>query len=248
MLASTAPRPTDLSVTELVRLATAGDQRAWQEIMIRYGGLVRAVVGSFRLQEADAADTVQNVWVRAWERLDSVREPERLGGWLRTTARRECLSHATAADRTQPDSDLADQLVDPALGPEALALREEACRAVRAAVAGLQGRRRELIDALFYDEDDHYADIAGRLDIPVGSIGPTRARTLRDLRRRLADAGFTNGFDAGFGAGLEAALRGKGSAAPVVRVPAQRGPVDDAPPSSASARMSCVRDRMPSFR
>src|SRR4051794_40219494 len=96
MLASTATPPEELSVTELVVLARAGDQRAWREIMTRYGGLVRAVVGSFRLQEADAADTVQNIWMRAVERLDTVREPERLGGWLRTTARCECLTPATA--------------------------------------------------------------------------------------------------------------------------------------------------------
>jgi RNA polymerase sigma factor (sigma-70 family) len=190
MLASTATPPDELTVTELVELARAGDQLAWREIMSRYGGLVRAVVGSFRLQDADAADTVQNIWMRAVERLDTVREPERLGGWLRTTARRECLTHATATVRTQPDSDVADALVDSTPGPEALVLQAEARRAVRAAVEHLEGRRRRLIDALFYDETDHYADIAERIEMPVGSIGPTRARTLRDLRERLVEAGY----------------------------------------------------------
>jgi RNA polymerase sigma factor (sigma-70 family) len=190
MLASTATPPEELSVTELVVLARAGDQRAWREIMTRYGGLVRAVVGSFRLQEADAADTVQNIWMRAVERLDTVREPERLGGWLRTTARRECLTHATAAVRTYPDSLLADALVDSTPGPEALLLQDEARRTVRAAVEHLEGRRRRLIDALFYAETDHYADIALRIEMPVGSIGPTRARTLRDLREQLVEAGY----------------------------------------------------------
>jgi RNA polymerase sigma factor (sigma-70 family) len=192
MLASTAARPEELSVTELVALARAGDQRAWREIMTRYGGLVRAVVGSFRLQEADAADTVQNVWMRAVERLDSVREPERLGGWLRTTARRECLTRATATVRTHPDSLLADALIDSTPGPEALLLQDEARRAVRSAIDHLEGRRRRLIDALFYDETDHYADIAERIEMPVGSIGPTRARTLRDLRERLVEAGYAD--------------------------------------------------------
>src|SRR3954447_17421601 len=162
MLASTAARPEELSVTELVALARAGDQRAWREIMIRYGGLVRAVVGSFRLQEADAADTVQHVWMRAVEGLDSVREPERLGGWLRTTARRECLTDATATVRTHPDRLLPDAPIDPpparprapALiapppAPGAVLLQDGARRAVRSAVDHLEGRRRRLIDALF---------------------------------------------------------------------------------------------------
>jgi RNA polymerase sigma factor (sigma-70 family) len=138
----TAARPDELTVTELVALARAGDQRAWREIMTRYGGLVRAVVGSFRLQDADAADAVQNIWMRAVERLETVRDPERLGGWLRTTARRECLAHATAAVRTKPDSVLADALVDPTPGPEALMLQGEARRTVRAAVDHLGSRCR----------------------------------------------------------------------------------------------------------
>src|SRR3954466_9732801 len=154
MLGRTATHPPDLTVTELVALARAGDHRAWPEIMRRYGGLIRAVVRSFRLQDADAADAVQNTWMRAVERLDTVREPERLGGWLRTTARRECLTHATATVRTQPDSLVAAAVVDPTPGPEAIALRDEARRTVRAAVEHLEGRRRRLIDALFYDESD----------------------------------------------------------------------------------------------
>jgi RNA polymerase sigma factor (sigma-70 family) len=193
---SASSREDDLSsrtITELVEAARTGERSAWAEIFQRYGGLVRAVVGSFRLTEADAADAVQNTWLRAVERLDLVSDPERLGGWLRTTARRECLSLATATVRTQPDSDLTDALLDSAPGPEALVLREEARRTVRAAVERLEGRRRRLIDALFYDEADHYADIARRIDMPVGSIGPVRARTLRDLRERLIQSGFGEG-------------------------------------------------------
>src|SRR4051794_41809130 len=108
MLASTATPPEELSVTELVVLARAGDQRAWREIMTRYGGLVRAVVGSFRLQEADAADTVQNIWLRAVERLDTLREPERLGGWLRPPPPRGCPTPATPAPPTPPPSGVAE--------------------------------------------------------------------------------------------------------------------------------------------
>ena len=126
------------TTTELVVAARAGDQRAWSEIMARFGGLVRTVIGSFRLQDADAADAAQNTWLRAVERLDTVREPERLAGWLRTTARRECLALPALTRREVPDETLTDQLVETSPGPEAAFLDDEAGRAVRAAVDGAQ--------------------------------------------------------------------------------------------------------------
>ena len=87
------------SVTLLVRAAHDRERGAWEELVARYQGLVRAVVGSFRLQEADVADAVQNTWLRALERLDTVRDPQCLGGWLATVARRECLALLARASR-----------------------------------------------------------------------------------------------------------------------------------------------------
>ena len=68
-----------------------GAEGAWAEIVARYERLVLGVVGSFRLQEADAADAAASTWLRAMEGLPALRDPDRLGGWLRTIARRECL-------------------------------------------------------------------------------------------------------------------------------------------------------------
>ena len=73
------------------RRGREGASRAWAEIVVRYERLVLGVVGSFRLQEADAADAAANTWLRAMEGLPALRDPDRLGGWLRTIARRECL-------------------------------------------------------------------------------------------------------------------------------------------------------------
>src|SRR3712207_8783081 len=75
-------------VTDLVRRAVRGDQRAWQEIVDEYGGLVWSVARGFRLSEAQMADAVQTTWLRLVEHLAEIREPERLPGWLRTTTRR----------------------------------------------------------------------------------------------------------------------------------------------------------------
>jgi hypothetical protein len=102
---------------------------------LRYDGLVRAVVGSYRLREADFADAVQNTWLRALERLHSGWEHESFGGWLTTVARRECLALLAESRRESPTGVGQDQLVvdDPA--PEATAPYEEALRGVVARMA-----------------------------------------------------------------------------------------------------------------
>jgi RNA polymerase sigma factor (sigma-70 family) len=178
------------TLTELVAAAGAGDQRSWGEIVDRYGGMVRAVVASFRLADADAADAAQNTWLRAVERLHTVREPERFGGWLKTTARRECLALTSGARREQPDDTFTEQLVEAGPGPESLFLRDEVSAAVRTAVDGLTGRRRRLVDALFYQPAGDYAVASRMAGMPVGSIGPTRARILNVLRTDLEQSGF----------------------------------------------------------
>ena len=90
-------------MAELVRGAARGDAQGWQEIVARYRGMVREVAPSYRLCEADAADVVQNTWLRAIERIDDLREPDRFGGWLATTARRECLAVLRRTSREVPD-------------------------------------------------------------------------------------------------------------------------------------------------
>src|SRR5947199_10585188 len=82
-----------MTLDELVRAAAAGDQAAWNELVERYQGLVWATARSFRLSRADAADVAQTTWLRLVENLDRIRDPERLGSWLATTARRESLRH-----------------------------------------------------------------------------------------------------------------------------------------------------------
>jgi RNA polymerase sigma factor (sigma-70 family) len=178
------------TLTELVAAAGAGDRRSWEEIVERYGGMVRAVVGSFRLPDADAADAAQNTWLRAVERLHTVREPERFGGWLKTTARRECLALTSGARREQPDDTFSEHLVETEPGPEVLFLRDEVSAAVRTAVDGLTGRRRQLVDALFFQPCGDYAVASRMAGMPVGSIGPTRARILQVLRTNLEQSGF----------------------------------------------------------
>lgn len=174
---------------DLLRAAGNGDSAAWEELVSRYGRVVRATVAAFRLQEADAADAVQNTWVRAFERWHTIRDPERLGGWLMTTAGRESLALIRRRRREIPVDVAATEPAALGPGPEAQALADDVRREVAAVVDGLTGRRRQLVDALFYRPDPSYADLSRDCDIPVGSIGPTRGRLLRDLRSSLEQRG-----------------------------------------------------------
>jgi RNA polymerase sigma factor (sigma-70 family) len=184
------PDVTEMTVTELVAAARSRQQRAWDELMRRYGSLVRAVVGRYRLQEADAADAVQNTWCKAVEQLDAVRDPERLGAWLSTTAGRECLALIRRARRERPDDAAVTARVSTAGGPEAAVLAAEIEGAVTAAVAELGPRRRRLVRELFYLPEQDYALVSRSMGIPLGSIGPTRGRVLVSLRTSLERAGF----------------------------------------------------------
>jgi RNA polymerase sigma factor (sigma-70 family) len=178
------------TVTDLVQAASNGDRTAWAEIVRRYGDLVRATVARFRLQQADAADATQNTWLRAVERIGTVREPERLGGWLATTAARECLAVLRRGKREQPVDAFVEQVACAAPSPETRALRAERNYAMNLAVAALPNRRRTLVEAIFDGAESDYAQVSRRTGMPVGSIGPTRGRALVELRGRMRRGGY----------------------------------------------------------
>lgn len=182
--------PTSTSTAELVAAACAQDPRAWEELVVRYRGLIQSIARSFRLGEPDVADVVQNTWLRAVERLGTVREPEHLGGWLATTAHRESLALLRRRSRDAADGAFVGDVRATVPDPETTLLQREAHGMVRRAVAELPLRRRALVGALFDDSLTSYADVARALDLPPGSIGPTRRRALGVLRRTLEHAGF----------------------------------------------------------
>jgi RNA polymerase sigma factor (sigma-70 family) len=186
---------------ELVAAAATGDQSAWDSLVGRYSGLVWSVTRSHRLGTADAADVFQTVWLRLVEHLDRLREPDHVGGWLAATARHECLRVLRSASRELPDEDVAlardagtgrgdrsqaDRLgLAPAPNPEAAVLASEERAALLAAYGRLSDRCRELLGLLVCDPPQSYAEISASLDMPIGSIGPTRGRCLTALRGLL---------------------------------------------------------------
>ena len=170
-----------VAVADLLPRVSDGDPAAWNEILRRYGKLVTATVRSFQLQNADALDAVQIPWLRLAENAHRVQSPERLAGWLATTARRECLRILRQTKRTLAPIDVAD----PSVGPERRAIDADTARTLWNLVEELSPRQRTLLRALFTDHPRPYAEVARSTGIPSGAIGPTRARALAQLRRRL---------------------------------------------------------------
>jgi RNA polymerase sigma factor (sigma-70 family) len=172
----------------LVLAANAGDQQAWDELVDRFSGLVWAIARGHRLGAADAADVCQTTWLRLVEHLDRIRDPQHVGGWLATTARHECLRVIRRSNRELPEDDLQteyDATGEPVPSPESVVLTNERRTLLWQALNQLSTRCQLLLRALAASPQPSYAEVSAALAIPVGSIGPTRARCLEHLRRQL---------------------------------------------------------------
>ena len=200
-------QPTD--VEQLVAAARAGDSAAWDDLVDRYLPLVTAVIGRFRLSPSDADDVNQTVWLRLVEHLDGLREPRALPGWLVTTTRNEALQLIRRRARdlpVDPGTTAFDGVGDdaPDLG-EAL-VSDLRAQALRDALDELPEKRRELLLLLLVDPPLPYEEISARLGIPRGSIGPTRARALEQLRSSRALRGWAPESPARQGGGRDVVL------------------------------------------
>jgi RNA polymerase sigma factor (sigma-70 family) len=173
---------TDLS--SLVERARRGDQAAWDELVSRHAGLVWAITRAHRLSAADAADVAQATWLKLVEHLPRLRNPDALCGWLATTARRECLRVLKQADRVVPTPEAPDVAADRP-GPDAKLIGDERAAVLWQALARLSGRDQMLLRVLAADPPPSYQQIGAALGMPIGSIGPTRARALARLRREV---------------------------------------------------------------
>ena len=175
------------NATLLARVAE-GDQSAWRRLIDEYDGLVRSVAASFRLQTADVHDVAQTTWMRLLQNVRTIRDPERLAGWLSVTASREALTLLRRSSRQRP-LPMVDETPDATADPERDVVDRDQARVLWAAVAELSPRQQRLLIALFREELDSYNDVAATCAMPIGSIGPTRARALSRLRSKLADRG-----------------------------------------------------------
>jgi RNA polymerase sigma factor (sigma-70 family) len=178
----------DSLVASLVASAADGNQQAWATLVDRFDGLLWSIARSFRLGQADAADVVQISWLRLLEHLTTIRQPERVGGWLATTVRHECLALLRRQARHGVPLDEPEALVADLPAAEQSLLNEERDAELWDALQRLSDLCRNLLRVLASDPAPTYLEVASALEMPVGSIGPRRGRCLEQLRRQLAIA------------------------------------------------------------
>ncbi len=178
-------------VADLVSAAAAGDRAAWYQIVERYLPLVWTVARRCGLAPADADDVSQTTLLRLFEHVGSLRAPERVGAWLAVTARHESLRVLRLASRQVPVG-AWDELEEPPSDADAPQVDLRLLTAERdaelwRAFARLKPPCQLLLRALMADPAPRYNEVAATLDMPIGSIGPTRRRCLDCLRRHLEE-------------------------------------------------------------
>jgi RNA polymerase sigma factor (sigma-70 family) len=157
------------------------DGAAWAELVQRHTRRLLAIARNQGLDEASAADVVQTAWRNLFESMHQLREPERIGVWLTTAVKRNAQFVSKRSKRSFPHDPL-DQMSPPV--DEALLASERRAAVVRA-LGAIREQCRQLLVLLFAEDSPSYVAIAQQLSMPIGSIGPTRARCLEEMRRLL---------------------------------------------------------------
>ena len=171
-------------VASFVRRAAEGDRHAWEGLVDQFARLIWSITVDFRLTESDAADVAQTTWLRLLQHIDRIEHPDRVGSWLAATARNECLRSLAARKRVvlAPDDEILTDVTSFSPEVDESILADERDQVVRDALCRLPRRWQRLLELLMADPPVSYADISSELDLPVGSIGPTRRRCLAQLR------------------------------------------------------------------
>jgi len=171
----------------LIEACLIGDEAAWEQLLARYSNLIYSIPLRFRFGEAVAEEIFQEVCLIVLEKLDTLRDREYFKTWLVTIVRRACLQRIRSQG-TQPEALLTEEAGPHAKTPEDTLLLMEQLDLVHCALATMDDRCQQLLWALFFEESaPSYQTLAQMLDLPVGSIGPTRARCLEKFRQAFMD-------------------------------------------------------------
>jgi RNA polymerase sigma factor (sigma-70 family) len=169
-----------LSDASLVARCRTGDEAAWSELVTRFARYVYAIIGQgFNLRKDDAEDVFQEVFARAYQHLERLRDDEAIRPWIAQLTRRLCIDRLRANSREQP----TDEDLEPAELDDTLATLDEAL-SVHEALAELPEHCREILDR-FFAQDESYQAIGAALDIPAGTIASRISRCLAKLRSVL---------------------------------------------------------------
>ena len=179
----------------LVARCRQGEAAAWSLLVRRHQRLVFIIALRAGMDEHGAADILQTVFTRLLENLPRITQPGRLHAWIVTTAKREVLHKLRSSSRlVSMSADESSQTpawdaADKALLPEDALAEQQDLDALRTALERLDERCRQLLKLLFRHDDERvgYEEIARTLAMPLGSIGPLRARCLAKLRSTFHD-------------------------------------------------------------
>lgn len=183
------------SLTRLVEKCRKGDQQAWSELVDRFQRLVYSTARRYGLADDDCADVFQSTFTALYQSLDRITNPETLPKWLAVTAAREGLRLRRMTSITTLD----DMALDEVIASEEATAESDAIAALGQealwnAVDRLPQRCRELLRSLYGPREISYEEISENLGIPMGSIGPTRARCLERLRKALSQDDFFEAY------------------------------------------------------
>ena len=165
---------------DLVKRCIEGDERAWEQLVHRYNRLIYSIALTLCREPEIAADILQQVCIELYRRLDEVRKQESLSSWIATVTRRKAYTYLRSK-----------KPMEPLFGAETVACRDilenvEQQHMLARALATLPPRSRRLMELLYLTEGERtYEQIAAELGMPVSSIGPTRSRCLKKLKKVL---------------------------------------------------------------
>ena len=189
-------RPKDAALSKLLEQCLSGDEGAWETLVRRYANLIHATIRRVGLGRDDAEEAFQATTVAIFQQLPGLRNPDTLVSWIIGIAYRQGINVIRRKTRRPSgvalDDGIGERLeASPEHLPDEDLQRLERHQQVDECLNLLPGRCRELLTELFYgDLPPDYGAISKRLDMPVGSIGPTRARCLTKLRQILERSGW----------------------------------------------------------
>ncbi|HRQ40123.1 MAG TPA: sigma-70 family RNA polymerase sigma factor [Chloroflexota bacterium] len=177
-----------MSDWDLIQACQRGDEQAWGHVITRYKRLIFSIALTYGLGHEDAAEIVQLTFIMFLEGLDNLHADSHLGGWLGTVARRNTWHLLNRRRRENLENEAIDQvvLVDETSGHQQE--KWELLNWLDDGLAQLDRTCRELLLALYFDpQQPAYSEVADRMGLAVGSIGPMRARCLLRLRHILGE-------------------------------------------------------------
>lgn len=175
--------------SDLVAKIRDGDQHAWNELVERHSGLLWRLARSIVNDDAAASDAMQTGWLRLLQSVDRIADPSAVRSWLCTTVRREAIALSKAQQRqnaTDPTDWSFDAPTPAEDDPASVSAQSEQNTTVIGALRDLSEKCRQLLT--MHAHKISYDVVAATMDMPIGSIGPTKARCLEQLRRNPAIA------------------------------------------------------------